>query len=102
MSDIYTDNGAAFMRRTRVFRNTGTGSTEWMYAVDYANGDKRWYAYGMQPRTVEQLNADGMGLTKLDNGTNFATELTPEGEQAVIPGCERNASPKAKQLSLFG
>lgn len=30
------------------------------------------------------------------------TELTPAGEQFVIPGCERNASPKAKQLGLFG
>ena len=30
------------------------------------------------------------------------TELTPAGEQFVIPGCERNASTKAKQLGLFG
>ena len=30
------------------------------------------------------------------------TELTPAGEQFVIPGCERNASPKARQLGLFG
>ena len=34
--------------------------------------------------------------------TPFRTELTPAGEQAVIPGCERNFSPKAKQLDLFG
>ena len=32
----------------------------------------------------------------------YRTELTPAGEQAVIPGCERNFSPKAKQLDLFG
>lgn len=32
----------------------------------------------------------------------FHAELTPEGEQTVIPGCERNASPKATQLDLFG
>lgn len=31
----------------------------------------------------------------------YSTELTPAGEQAVIPGCERNASPRAKQLDLF-
>ena len=31
-----------------------------------------------------------------------ATELTPAGEQHVIPGCERNASPKTSQLDLFG
>lgn len=30
------------------------------------------------------------------------TELTPAGEQHVFPGCERNASPKASQLDLFG
>jgi len=30
------------------------------------------------------------------------TELTPAGEQAVIPGCERNESPRATQLDLFG
>lgn len=33
---------------------------------------------------------------------NKPSELTPAGEQYVIPGCERNASPKAKQLGLFG
>lgn len=32
----------------------------------------------------------------------YAAELTPAGEQHVIPGCERNASPKASQLDLFG
>jgi len=32
----------------------------------------------------------------------FASELTPIGEQLVIPGCERNLAPAAKQLSLFG
>lgn len=30
------------------------------------------------------------------------TELTATGEQYVIPGCERNASPKAGQMDLFG
>ncbi len=30
------------------------------------------------------------------------TELTPAGEQLVIPGCEVNRSPKVKQLGLFG
>ena len=31
-----------------------------------------------------------------------STELTATGEQYVIPGCERNASPRAGQLDLFG
>lgn len=32
----------------------------------------------------------------------FATELTPAGEQLVIPGCERNLAPAKTQLDLFG
>lgn len=28
-------------------------------------------------------------------------ELTPEGEQAVIPGCEKNLAPGKRQLDLF-
>lgn len=31
----------------------------------------------------------------------FASELTPEGEQYVIPGCEQNRDPEKKQLNLF-
>lgn len=31
----------------------------------------------------------------------YHTELTEAGEQAVIPGCERNAAPTTKQLNLF-
>jgi|GEM_PF-3396054 len=31
-----------------------------------------------------------------------STELTATGEQYVIPGCERNASPRAGQMDLFG
>lgn len=32
----------------------------------------------------------------------FRSELTPEGEQLVIPGCERNPARVAGQLDLFG
>jgi hypothetical protein len=39
--------------------------------------------------------------TKL-GGTSYNTELTAIGEQTVIPGCERNISPKATQFDLFG
>jgi hypothetical protein len=31
----------------------------------------------------------------------YRTELTPIGEQLVIPGCERQDRPKTAQLSLF-
>ena len=30
------------------------------------------------------------------------SELTPAGEQTVIPGCERNFAPGKRQLDLFG
>ncbi|TNC65797.1 hypothetical protein [Rubellimicrobium roseum] len=36
------------------------------------------------------------------SGVRFRSELTPEGEQLVIPGCERNRSSKLRQLDLFG
>jgi hypothetical protein len=39
--------------------------------------------------------------TKLGE-TSYNTELTAIGEQTVIPGCERNISPKATQFDLFG
>ena len=31
----------------------------------------------------------------------YRTELTPIGEQLVIPGCEKNLAPGARQLDLF-
>lgn len=31
----------------------------------------------------------------------YRTELTPVGEQMIIPGCERDQAPATKQLSLF-
>jgi hypothetical protein len=31
----------------------------------------------------------------------YRTELTPAGEQMIIPGCERDAAPGVRQLSLF-
>lgn len=31
----------------------------------------------------------------------YRTELTPEGEQLVIPGCEREATAANPQLPLF-
>lgn len=35
-------------------------------------------------------------------GRAWPSELTPSGEQLVIPGCERNLATKAKQLDLWG
>ena len=31
----------------------------------------------------------------------FQSELTPAGEQLVIPGCEKHLAPGARQLDLF-
>jgi hypothetical protein len=39
---------------------------------------------------------------KATDAALFPVELTPIGEQYVIPGTERNASPRVKQLNLFG
>lgn len=67
--DIYHDNGAAFGRRTRFFRNSPLGGVEWMYGVDYANGDRRWYGYmstGFH-ETIASLKASGMFLSRLDD-----------------------------------
>ena len=36
-----------------------------------------------------------------DQALAYRAELTPAGEQFVIPGCERNAAPGARQLDLF-
>lgn len=102
---IYHDNGRAFGRRTRVFRNAEFGGVEWMYAVDYAQGDTRWYGYLATGghETIASLKASGMFLSRFEEGPQpFATELTPAGEQAVIPGCERNFAPGNRQLDLFG
>ena len=47
-----------------------------------------------QAMREEQLARNATQAVKVD--------LTPAGEQLVIPGYERNASPKALQLGLFG
>lgn len=45
---------------------------------------------------------DAKGAWAQLNGAGFAEELTPEGVQLVIPGCEkRPVGDKPAQLSLF-
>lgn len=64
--DIYQDNGAARGMRTRMFRDCANGGVEWMYGVDYCNGDKRWYGYGMEKGlSIRKLMNDGMVLVRL-------------------------------------
>ena len=69
MTDIYHDNGAAFGRRTRMFRDCQTGGVEWMYGVDFANGCTRWYGYLAtgKAETVATLKDAGMFLSRLEN-----------------------------------
>lgn len=68
MAEIYHDNGAAFGRRTRVFREV-QGGIEWMYGVDYASGCNRWYAFhpGMG-QTIDELKKGGMFLSRFESG----------------------------------
>ena len=49
------------------------------------------------PELAKCLREEGRAVAR-----HFHTELTNAGEQAVIPGCEKNADPKATQLNLFG
>jgi hypothetical protein len=75
MADIFHDSGAAFGRRTRYFRNANGGGVEWMYGVDHANGDTRWYGYLATGghETITSLMISGMSLTPLDNESTSAT-----------------------------
>lgn len=108
MTEIYHDNGAAFGRRTRVFRDGPNGGVEWMYGADWASGDTRWYGYlstGKQ-ETIASLRISGMDLSRFESGAwperIYRSELTPAGEQMVIPGCERDDTRTgARQMDLF-
>lgn len=55
------------------------------------------------PRTLARLyERESDTIRALIDGPTYRTELTAAGEQAVIPGCEKNESPKVRQLDLFG
>lgn len=67
-TEIYHDNGRAFGRRTRFFRDAELGGVEWMYGVDYANGDNRWYAFHAGAgSSIDEMKRAGMFLSRLDN-----------------------------------
>lgn len=67
-NEVYHDNGRAFGRKTRVFRETD-GGIEWMYGVDYASGSKRWFFFhpGVG-KTIEDLKRGGMFLSRIESG----------------------------------
>ncbi len=65
---IYHDSKRAnqFGLRTRYFRNCEAGGVEWMYAVDYASGERRWYGFNAIPNaTIEKLIKSGMPLERV-------------------------------------
>jgi hypothetical protein len=57
---IYTDEGAKNGKngkRTKLFRNTDSGTVEWLYADDFS-GPCRWYAYGMAKNSIEEMQKE--------------------------------------------
>ena len=65
--EVYSDNGRAFGNRTRVFRECEHGGLEWMYGVDYASGDDRWYCF-YPADSIAQAKAQGMFLSRIESG----------------------------------
>jgi hypothetical protein len=64
------------------------------------------YVAGLIRAGVKILNVEYFdNQTRIDDiraGRNtYRSELTPQGEQMVIPGCEMDAAPSVRQLSLF-
>lgn len=51
--------------------------------------------------TLQRILGKGWKAEPIERPT-YATELTPIGEQLVIPGCEKQDRPTTAQLSLFG
>jgi hypothetical protein len=105
--------------RIRQYRHERYGvliSYEWRgpnapayYPADYWHDMEQWPTYDHNdgpysgcPRSLRALWEDHRAQLDANKASpTFRTELTPAGEQTVIPGCERNASPKATQLDLF-
>lgn len=50
-----------------------------------------------QPQEIARLVMEAINRA----AKTYRTELTPAGEQTVIPGCEIDAAPSVRQLSLF-
>lgn len=57
------------------------------------------YHDGTPRKTWEQLG--DLERSTWGKASEYRTELTPAGEQAVIPGCEMDAAPGKRQLDLF-
>lgn len=67
-TSIYHDNGAAFGRRTRFFRDCETGGVEWLYAVDWCGPAPRWYTFHPgNGVNIACLKDNGMFLSRLES-----------------------------------
>lgn len=64
---IFQENRVPFNLKTRVFRDV-PGGVEWMYGVDYANGDTRWYTFhpGVGS-SIAEMQSNGMSLAPIDD-----------------------------------
>lgn len=60
------------------------------------------YLTGSTALHVSTLRAKVPDGSSVEIVEDYAFELTPAGEQTVIPGCERNCSERVRQLDLFG
>lgn len=77
------------------------------YSVVVKTAERNDYGCPVERTSLFVVELKGVARLPWDRLLGFPhevlnTDLTPAGEQFVIPGCERNASPKAVQLSLFG
>lgn len=73
----------------------------WCEAEDWPSYDDHASNDGL-PKTLARLyEREKPTVRALIDGA-YSVELTPEGEQTVIPGCERNTAPGMRQLDLFG
>ena len=73
----------------------------WIASKDYENGFQACFCDDCSKWGHEAGSYRRWRYIGLPAAPRVSYELTPEGEQAVIPGCERNRAPGKRQLDLF-
>ena len=75
----------------RVRRDKGRGSSERVKSIE------------QRAERFQAMCEELLAAARAEDQRNppYRSELTPAGEQLVIPGCERNLAPAARQLDLF-
>ena len=101
---IYYRNPADCPSRDKLATMTLDQAAQWARAAGShcmeVNRRAQIQAFFRITREQEEAAFDAAGSGRRAAAT-YASELTPIGEQLVIPGCERNLAPSAKQLDLF-